>query len=149
MIKSRILGILELDEHDPEIFRSKEIEVPYFDNKKIPFLIPYADDKENLELVDTIIETFLKLSFQRRNDDSKLVKDYYDECLKYGITQKLDISKNEDVWKFASPSEIIVDSEMNKGYFINISCWCEWEEEHGLQIIINEKMELESAAGHG
>jgi hypothetical protein len=55
------------------------------------------------------------------------------------------LTKPEKVWEYINPTEIIVTKDRYKekeGVFIQILCDCDWEEEHGLQIILKNGNEL-------
>lgn len=49
------------------------------------------------------------------------------------------------VWEYIHPTEIIVTKDRYKkrnGVFIQILCECDWEKEHGLQIVLKNGNEL-------
>ncbi len=64
------------------------------------------------------------------------------------------LTKPEKVWEYINPTEIIVTKDRykkRKGVFIQILCECDWEEEHGLQIVLkngNELIRVSNQDGH-
>lgn len=148
MPTSTILGTIQANEFDPDICWSEPVAIPYFDGLKIRVGIAEAGHQPSLESADAALENFLKLTSDDRKSDSEMVHQYYAACLKFGITEPLDIVEKHDIWNFVRPSEIIVDSLMNEGFFVTISCRCAWEEEHGLQLEFKHGRELVRASGH-
>ena len=45
------------------------------------------------------------------------------------------------------PNEIIIDWDENGNYYLCISCECDWEKEHGLQLIFENGQILIRASG--
>ena len=95
-----------------------------------------------------MLQNFLILDNQDKIKDSKLVFDYYSETLKYGYTSPLNIIDVADVWNFVYPSEVIVHWDENADFYLCVSCGCEWEEEHGLQLVFKDGKKLTRASGH-
>ncbi|MEM9831376.1 MAG: hypothetical protein AAF944_12120 [Bacteroidota bacterium] len=142
-MESSIAGKLEPDKHDADMFVSEPIAIPYFNNEKLEIGFSEANHAPSLHEADKVLKNFLELTLDDKIKNSEIVKDYYDNCLKYGITQPLNIIEDQDVWNFVTPAEIIVDSDD-----LYVSCDCQWEEEHGLQLIFKNGKTLVSASGH-
>ena len=68
--------------------------------------------------------------------------------MKYGYTKSLGVKKIDEIWNFVRPSEIIIDWDENGDFYLNVSCECGWEEEHGLQLIFKDGLTLIRAGGH-
>lgn len=98
--------------------------------------------------MDKVLENFLKRDLTTRKKDSQLLFNYYNTTLKYGYTRSLGIKKIDEVWNFVYPSEIIVDWDEKGNFYLNVSCGCEWEEEHGLQLVFKDGLTLIRASGH-
>lgn len=147
-MESKILGKIKPHEFDPDLYFGEPIEIPYFDNLKISVGIGDAEHEPSLIEADQVLFNFLKLNSENRVGDSEIVIHHYQECLTYGVSQSLKITHPSDIWGFIRPSEIIVDSLMDEGFFVNISCECDWELEHGLQLVFKNGTELIKAGGH-
>ena len=141
-IISRIIGELTSDEHDMYIYYGKPIKTPYFDNLNIVIGIYDATDESILKEADKALENFFKLDSKDRIRDSKLVLDYYKICEDY-IPKPLKIENEKDIWNYVTPSIITVCESI-----VEISCECEWEIEHGLQLIFKDGKKLIRAGGH-
>ncbi|HEX8349581.1 MAG TPA: hypothetical protein VF598_06455, partial [Hymenobacter sp.] len=98
--------------------------------------------------VDKALENFIELSPHERMLDSDTVYRYYAETLEYGYTTPLDIKAPQDIWNFVTPLDIIVHWDEDDGSYLCVSCDCEWEEEHGLQLVFKDGLVLTRASGH-
>ena len=147
-MKSRIVGELKSVEYDPDFFESEPYPIPYFENNKLKVGFIEAEHQPYLDGADNVLENFLKRDLVERKKDSQLVFNYYNTALKYGYTKSLGIKKIDEVWNFVRPSEIIVECDESGTFYLNVSCECEWEEEHGLQLIFKDGLTLVRAGGH-
>lgn len=147
-IKSRILGALNQDEFDPDLFMCNSVKIPYFDFKELNIGIYFAQIKDELEGAENVLENFLKLNSDNKIKDSKIVFKYYEQVLNFGQTENLNILEHKDIWNFTRPSEITISSEENGKFYISVSCGCKWEKEHGLQLIYENGKKLIRASGH-
>ncbi|TPG33876.1 DUF6985 domain-containing protein [Flavobacterium pectinovorum] len=148
-MKSKIVGELKPLEHDLDFFESEPYPIPYFNNKKLKIGFVDARYPSYLFEADEVLENFLKLDVKESIKNAQLVFNYYDEILKFGYTKRLDIKTVEEVWNFVYPSEIIIDWDENGVFYLCVSCGCEWEEEHGLQLVFKNGLSLTKASGHG
>lgn len=147
-MKSKILGEIESHELDPDLYFGQPIGVPYFDNKKINVAIAAANHEETLIESDKVLAKFMSLKATDRNNNSKTIIEYYESCVKFGICDKIEMNKDNEIWEYVNPTEIIVDSEMDFGFYVTVSCECKWEPEHGLQLEFRNGTELVRAGGH-
>jgi hypothetical protein len=144
VIYSKVLGELIQYKDIEDWFESKKIEIPFFDSSPLPFILTlegndFTDDMENA------ISNFLSLGNDERLKISDLV---YKNCrevldnVELFETDKpmLEIADNREIWKFVRPSKIYVSrrSTGDKDVYIQISCGCNWEEEHGLQLVFRQ-----------
>jgi hypothetical protein len=60
----------------------------------------------------------------------------------------LQVNDIADIWNFVYPTEIIVHWNENADFYLCVSCGCEWEEEHGLQLVFKDGKQLTRASGH-
>ena len=147
-MQSRIVGQITSVDYDPDFFESNPYPIPYFDNKELKVVFIDAKHEPYLLEADNILQNFLSLDIQDRIDDSHLVFHYYSETLKYGYTKHLQVNDIADIWNFVYPTEIIVHWNENADFYLCVSCGCEWEEEHGLQLVFKDGKQLTRASGH-
>jgi hypothetical protein len=147
-MESKIVGQLKSIEFNEYYFESEPFEIPYFDNKKLKISFVEAQHQPYLESADKVLENFLKLNSQDRTNGAGLVYKYYDETLKFGYTKDLNIKTPLDIWNHVRANEIIIDSDENGDFYLCVSCGCDWEEEHGLQLVFKNGQTLVRASGH-
>ena len=151
-ITSLVLGQLTQDDSFSNWWKSKPFEIPFFDN--IELTISFMDcepenDIDFLKEADQALTNFFKLNSVDRNAISDLA---FKNCLYYleeegydevdDSFRKLD-DKNQ-IWKFIHPTEIYVTRRPYKerDMYVQIVCECEWEQEHGLQLVFRQGKKL-------
>lgn len=147
-MESKIVGQLKANEHDPDFFESEPFEIPFFDNKKLKIGFVEAEHQPYLDGADKVLENFLKLNSTDKIRNSEIVNHYYTETLRHGHTKPLNVSTSQDIWNFVTPTEIIIHWDENGDFFLCVSCDCEWEQEHGLQLVFKNGQTLTRASGH-
>jgi hypothetical protein len=146
---SAVVGQLIPDDVDPDFSNSEPFPIPYFDNKPLKVVFFEAEHQPYLEGADRALGEFVKLTAADRIANSEKVYQYYAEVLKYGYTSRLNIKTVKDVWNFVSPGEIMIHWGDKEDFYVCVSCWCAWEEEHGLELVFKNGKTLTRAGGHG
>ncbi|MEI9908212.1 MAG: hypothetical protein WDO71_00170 [Bacteroidota bacterium] len=147
-MESKIAGRLKPNEYDTDFFESEPFPIPYFDNKKLPIGFVEAKHQPYLDSADKVLQNFIALNPIDKIKDSEIVNHYYCETLKDGYTNPLNITTTQEIWNFVTPTEIIIHWDENGGFYLCVSCKCEWEEEHGLQLVFKDGQTLTRAGGH-
>jgi hypothetical protein len=147
-MKSQIVGQLKSVEHDEDFFESVPFEIPYFDNKKLKIGFIDAKYPPYLDSADRVLRNFLTLTPKERINDSELVFKYYDQTLKLGYINDLHVKTPSEIWNHVRANEIIIHYDENRAFYLCVSCDCDWEEEHGLQLVFNDGLTLTRASGH-
>ncbi|MFC4690929.1 DUF6985 domain-containing protein [Dokdonia genika] len=151
-INSKIIGELKQNDQFEDWWESELIEIPFFDNKrmKITFMdfIPERDT-EFIKEADKALKTFLKKSESDRLLISNLA---YENCMEFLNAVEFDeedqplwdIKDKNQIWKFIYPQDIYVTRSHDKFeiIYLNLACECEWEQEHGLQLLFKEGEKL-------
>lgn len=144
---SEIVGELHPTWIDPDIYFSEPLEIPYFDKEMLAIGIGAADHKESLYKADKALANFMNLNATDRLSDTPEVLNYYKTCLNHGMSKKLEIKDDNDIWNYVTPTEIMVESISGEGTLIMVNCECEWEQEHGLMLTFKNGKELISVGG--
>jgi hypothetical protein len=147
-MKSQVVGQLKSVEHDEEFFESVPFEIPYFDNKKLKIGFIEAKYPPYLDSADRVLRNFLTLTPKDRINDSELVFKYYDQTLKFGYINDLHVKTPSEIWHHVRANEIIIHYDENRAFYLCVSCDCDWEEEHGLQLVFKDGQTLTRASGH-
>jgi hypothetical protein len=151
-ITSKIIGQLKQEEGFPDFWESLEIEIPFFDNKKLVIIFMGFEpeqDKTFIEEADKALANFFKLTSIDRNSISKLA---YKNCMNFLEDIGFDdsdeplrqVKDQNEIWNFIYPSRICVSRRPYKeqDIYIMIDCECDWEQEHGLQLVFRQGKQL-------
>lgn len=172
VIKSDIIGELEQNENFSDFWKSSPIDIPFLNNQKLNIYYYHfnpVEDKNFILEADKALNNFLNLRIQDRNSISELV---YKNCTDFfeitGFDQEvvemfrqikepeawhlnniklgklLHLKDLNEVWDFVRPSEIYVQRREyeDKDIYIKITCQCDWEDEHGLQLVFRQGKKL-------
>jgi hypothetical protein len=154
-IFSKQIGHLTQNERFDDWWRSEETEIPFFDKAKLAITFAKFEPEKDLKFIeeaDNAILNFLKLTSLDRLKISDLVlKNYYDFLEAVGDDEefKLNIDKPDQIWDFVHPNDIYVSRRPynDKDIYVQISCDCDWEEEHGLQLIFRQGRQITRVSG--
>ncbi len=149
LISIKSLGEIKRDKDVSSWLRSEEIKVNFFDGKPLPFIITIEEDIEQdidsfiIKKIDLAVQSFLNLDSKYRENISELVYENYKEMLDESDIEPLDVKEKSDIWKYVHPKEIYISQRGKRGrgdedIYVKISCKCDWEEEHGLQLVFKK-----------
>jgi hypothetical protein len=100
----------------------------------------YDGDAEPSDFRDAILR-FIAMSPQVLTDASIHVYAYYTDILNSGWGGSPEIPSAERVWDFVNFGTDAIVSRRGNGddrIYISLECGCDWEREHGLQIVFRE-----------
>ena len=151
-INSRVIGILNQNERFGDWWESSEVEIPFFENQgmKITFMdfVP-ENDTEFIKEADDALREFLNKTKSDRLKISDLV---YKNCMDFLNVIGYDdyfkilweITDPNEIWNHVQPSEIFITRRAykDKGIYIDINCGCDWEQEHGLQLVLKKGKQI-------
>lgn len=143
MIDIPILGKLEEYQFDNWLI-SKPIAVKVLNDEMIEFVLEDYQQDESKEEFHQAIENFLtidKAVLKQAQDD--IYQYYIDVSNEIGIDDAcyIKIAKPEDVWKHIELNGSPVVTRRPSGnrlVYVTLECNCDWEEEHGLQIVFKQ-----------
>ncbi len=156
MIEIDSLGTLRPHPELPEEWLiSKPIVVPFFDGKELDFTISFDwEDKKSLFEANQAVENFLRKDASEKLNVSSLVYKNYREIQDYYDSQTrgaspLKTNDENDIWNYVYPGNGFISqgSRVDKCMYILITCGCEWEIEHGLQLVFKNGLELTRVSG--
>lgn len=122
----------------------KEIKVPFFDNLPIKFTV-MAEKNDINEDFDRAINNFLQLGENQRLEASKYVFKNYSKHIEAVGEDEFDFKVNNknDIWNYVHPTAIYVRKRAKDNLvYVQIAAECDWEIEHGLQIIYKDGCKL-------
>ena len=151
-ITSQVLGSLMQDKSFPDWWKSEEVPIPLFDGKKLPVIFMDYEPKADESFVskaDEALTSFFALGESYRESISHLI---FKNCREFleavgfdEADQALrDINDENEIWRFVHPSEIYVTRRPYKDQdmYVQIACECDWEQEHGLQLVFRQGRKL-------
>ena len=144
---AEIVGPLKANPDYKGFYESEPVNIPYL-NQKVKITFTKGDDSTFMAGAEVVLKRFLQLTEANRLNDSKLVERNYQDCVTASGAQPLTIKESKDVWKFVTPTNVIIEQNINGKFYVSISCQCEWEKTHGLQLVFREGKKLTRASGH-
>jgi len=171
-VKSDVIGELKQHISFSDWWESSIVKIPFFDDQELfIYFIHFnpENDKSFISEADKALENFFKLNSKDRNDISELVykncTDFFDitgfdeevvEMFKQikdpeawhlneiELGKLLHLTDVNDVWKSVQPKEVYIQRrEYNeKDIYVIVSCKCNWEDEHGLQLVFRQGKKL-------
>jgi hypothetical protein len=139
---SKIVGQLTQDENFEEWWNSKLTKIPYFRNQTLKIIFTEAENEDYFKLAEVALSNFIQLTTIDREKHSNLILKNYQDNLIFEYTPRLELESENKIWEFVYPSEIIIEQNEKGNIFIIASCGCEWEEEHGLQLVFKNGQNL-------
>lgn len=151
-ITSQVLGQLTQDNRFQDWWNKENVAVPFFSNTKLT--ITFMDFNPDLDTkfiaeADEALNSFLEMGDKQRLEISDLVYKNFDEIKKevdypYWSEPLRQIKNSVEIWNFVQPTGILISRRAygDQDIFIDVSCECEWEEEHGLQLVFRQGKKL-------
>lgn len=151
-ITSQIIGKLIQNSNFDDWWESNPIQIPFFANQKLKIIFmdfTPEDDEQFIDDADKALKEFLAKSEKERLGISNLV---YKNCMDFLNAVGYDeddeklwkLSDENEIWDFVQPIEIYVVRRTGKdeNIYIDINCECEWEQEHGLQLVFKKGKQI-------
>lgn len=148
------LGRLHPDEDIEQWLVTEPITIAFLDNQALNFtLIDIAEDPAPAEFVDAIktflaqpseakqqAEHYLYLSYRHMlNELDEFERDEWD----------LEINEPEQIWEFIDLQRVYISRRQHgdKAVHISVQANCEWEPEHGVQLVYSSGSTLVRVSG--
>lgn len=144
---AEIVGPLKANPDYKGFYETEPVHVPYL-NQKVKITFTKGDDSSFMAKAEIVLKRFFKLNDTDHLHDSKLVERNYQDCVTSSGAQPLNIKKTKDAWNFVTPTNVIIEQGSNGKFYVTISCQCQWEKIHGLQLVFREGKKLTRASGH-
>lgn len=138
------LGKLTPSSDFPEWLESELVPVPMLHDKLCRFILDGYEDDDQPEDFHAAANNLLAAGPEVLQAAEQAIYQYYvDRDYNVDMDEEdwIVIEKPEDVWEFVSLGGEFHLSRRNYGdekIYASLECNCEWEEEHGLQIVLKE-----------
>ncbi|WP_166336195.1 DUF6985 domain-containing protein [Sphingobacterium chungjuense] len=149
---SEIIGVLQQDQHFDDWWHSRSISVPYIDGQELVFtFIDFnpGEDEAFISEADEVTRSFLSLNAADRESASTHI---YKNCMEFldaiGYNDQdaalWEIKNQEEIWHHVRYNQCFISREPYEDHqvYLILSCECDWETEHGLQLVFNKQGKL-------
>ena len=139
------LGPLTPDSKIPAWLVSAPISVPFFDGQRLTFTLDGLEESDTSDVI-VAIRAFLALGAETRTAATPYIFANYRRIAELVSADDLgcEIASPQEVWAHIQPSEIFVSRRhrRDQAIYVQITAECDWEPEHGLQIVFRRGHEL-------
>ncbi len=156
-ITSNVVGPLKQDAQLPDWWKSEAIAIPFFDHQQLTVTYITAESDNDATFMtdaDQALTQFLQLTSDVRHSISPLVtKNCMDflEAVEYDEHDEplVRIGAEHSIWDFVAPIEIFLSRRYRRDedIYVQIDCECNWDEEHGLQLVFRQGKKLTRISG--
>ncbi len=144
------LGTLRPDTNIPEWLISPPVSVPYFDGSELAFTLAGLTEADTRD-VQKAVDAFLALDSDARRAASSYVFKNYQKFADAVGEGDIDChpASPERIWDHVHPTDVYVSrrDRRDMAIYVQIAARCDWEPEHGLQIIYRDGNELSRVSG--
>ena len=129
-------------------YYSEPIPVQVLGGQMCRVVLSGYDDDANKDDFHTAIKNFLSINQSVLNDAEPHIFQYYKDFnadWDEGSEEFITIESPADVWKHVQlGAKVMVTrrSYGDKGIYISVECECDWEQEHGLQIVFKNGLTI-------
>ncbi len=138
----------ELQHDSYESWTRESVAIPLF-NESLPVTVMDFNpqdptQRDRLSKLSEALSAFLRLGEADRMRASELVNQNCQEFIEAvgveGWNQEMaDVVDPNMIWRFVYPREVLISySDEHDAVFVVLSCDCDWEEEHGLQLVYRD-----------
>jgi hypothetical protein len=149
-IESSVIGTLVQEEKFEDWWTSKpqtvnliEADLPITFMDYTPF-----DDEDFEKDADAALKLFFELdSFYKLKIAPHVFENFVEYCSyisEADIPEKMKGAQPLSIWSFIQPTQVFVSRRLtnDKDIYIVLACECEWEKEHGLQLVFRQGKQL-------
>lgn len=142
MIEIPLLGELEKDQFE-DWLRSKPIVVNVLGADKFEFILEGYDEDEAREEFHEAVENFLSIEDSVLKKAQDYIYQYYKDVFVQLVPEDdwyVEIASPDEVWKHIEFGAPMVSRRPygDELVYISLECSCDWEREHGLQIVFKQ-----------
>ena len=131
---------------DDEWYTSKELPIRVLGGIRCRIHVKEYDDDPQKEDFHVAIRNFLVADESVLRDAALPIYQYYLNCKDFFDPDgTLDIQSAGDVWKYVGLGKEPIFSRRqsgDKGIYVSLECGCEWEPEHGLEIVFKNGLKV-------
>lgn len=124
------------------LYVSAPISVKVLSGERCEISVEGYDGDEDQEAFHGAIANFLSIEPPVLDEAESSIFQYYQDCSSY--VPELTIRSPDEVWRYIEFGDVMVSRDLSgdRGIYVSIACRCDWEEEHGLQIVFRNGAEV-------
>ncbi len=151
-IVSRVIGVLRQDERFDDWWEGPSVPIPLLDQKPLPVTFINLSADETLDFLldaDIALTNFLAIG---RDSSAALAPHIWQNCKEFleaiGYEEEdqalWDIKHAHEIWPFVDFRNVYVERRhrRDQDIYISLKGECEWEQEHGLQLVFRQGKKL-------
>ncbi len=129
-------------------YYSEPIAIPVLGGKMCCVVVEAYDDDQAKEEFHTAITNFLAADQSILTEVEPYIYQYYERCKDYYAPddeEYVSIASARDVWnhiRLGSEPMFTRRAYGDKGIYVSLECGCDWEQEHGLQIVFKNGLKV-------
>ena len=142
------IGLLLQNDQIDDFWDSEPVKIPLFDNIELEVTFvgfTPENDPGFIQEADEALKNLLSLKSDLKFRYSDLVYQYCRDCISFvgqdaSNKHLWEINDSNEVWQYVDARGVIVSrrNRRDKDIYVSIVCGCEWEPEHGLQIVLRQ-----------
>ena len=149
-IESSVIGTLVQNEKIENWWISTPHNIPLIEEELPISFMDYtpAEDSAFATEADAALKNFLDLnSFYKLKIAPDVFANFVDYCSyinEEDIPEKMKGAQPLSIWSFVYPTQVFVSRRLSndKDIYVVLACECEWEKEHGLQLVFRQGKQL-------
>ncbi|MGO3892629.1 MAG: DUF6985 domain-containing protein [Paenalcaligenes sp.] len=139
------LGVVEKDDSTDWYF-SDPIAIPVLGGQECEVVLEEYDEDECQADFHTAIANFLTASPKILREADDALFSYYKDYEKYWLEEgNAPLATAEELWqrvRFGSELMVSRSAHGDKAVYVSLECGCDWEVEHGLQLVFKHGLTL-------
>lgn len=144
------LGEVTKDEHSGWYY-SKPVPVSMFGGRQCRIVLEGYDEDERKDEFHVAIANFLSATpAVLREADEPLFR-YYKDFEEWWLKDREPIRSADELWqsvRLGSEPTVCRRPYGDKGIYVSVECGCDWEEEHGLQLVLKNGLKVNKLGGY-
>jgi hypothetical protein len=144
------LGEVTMDEESGWYY-SQPLSVPMFGGRQCRIVLEGYGEDERKEDFHVAIANFLSGGPGVLREADEPLYRYYKDFEEWWLDDENEPIKPADVWhhvRLGSEPMVSRRAHGDKGIYISVECGCDWEEEHGLQLVIKNGLKVNKLGGY-
>lgn len=156
-ISCKNIGVLKQDERFEDWWESNPIKIPFFNQTELKVIFRdfiLEHDATFISEAERAFENFLiKEEKNRLSITDEVYRNFQEFVEEVGLEYLGDeiqnIKTKEEIWNFVYPSDIYITRRhrRDQDIYLEVTCECDWEPEHGLQLVFRKGKTLTRVSG--